>query len=710
MNVACKCLRVCLKIPRDTAAGLLAWGGVVASVTARYGDAPPAPPCPKPKSLATAPRAIFRHTLTLALAALGTVATHGGGEPVGVVSHIKVLSSRVPDVSSLEAWRGSFISDGLSDKEKALAVWRSVVTFQHQDAPPRELLQAEGDVLDPIKLFNVYGYSYCSVASANSIALARAAGLKARGWSINQHSVCEYSFDDSWHLMDASLINYFPKSDGSFASVEEIVASVKDWYGTHPSLKSNDAGLRKFMTGGGWKNGPQLLGRSAFYDDNGWLPAAAHGWYSTMQEYDGSTLFAYESGYSQGYEVNVQLRHGERLTRNWSNHGLHVNMDQGAAPACLKTAVGQEELRYTPQYGDLANGRIGNGSLEYTVPLASGDFRLGALGVRNLACESEDRQTPAVHVKNAAELGSFVLRMPSSYVYLSGEVSLTATVGSGGAIAILFSDNNGLDWREISSVKESGPQRVDLKPFVFRRYDYRLKFVLRGAGTGLGELKIAHDIQHSQRPLPALAQGANTLSFSSNPPEGTVAVEGSTDLKSKGRQLVFTDFHPATKGLVDGKILLAGGTGEIAFPIETPGEMTRLRIGTSFRARGAKDLWEIQVSYDDGQNFKTVDRLEGPTVAFDKYTVVSDVPAGVKSALVRFAGTQRNTLMISNFRISADYREPLGGFQPVKVTYQWEENGRPKQDMHVARSPAETYQINCASKPTMKSITLELAE
>ena len=39
--------------------------------------------------------------------------------PVGVVCHVKVLSDKVPDVSSLEAWKKSYIKEGMSDKEKA---------------------------------------------------------------------------------------------------------------------------------------------------------------------------------------------------------------------------------------------------------------------------------------------------------------------------------------------------------------------------------------------------------------------------------------------------------------------------------------------------------------------------------------------------------------------------------------------------------------
>jgi hypothetical protein len=76
---------------------------------------------------------------------------------------------------------------------------------------------------------------------------------------------------------------------------------------------------------GGWRNGPDILSRCPFYDDNGWLPAATHAWCSTMQEFD-TDAFIYEYGYSQGYQVDIQLRPGERLTRNWPNKGLHVNM------------------------------------------------------------------------------------------------------------------------------------------------------------------------------------------------------------------------------------------------------------------------------------------------------------------------------------------------------------------------------------------------
>jgi len=657
------------------------------------------------------PRGRLRLVASACVMAL-SVGRCAAGDGAGVVSHIKVLSDKIEDVSSLDAWKKSVIKDGMSDAQKAMAIWQTVFKFQHQDAPPVEFLQNENIVQDAIKIFNVYGYSFCGVATADVEALARHVGLKARGWTISRHVVPDVWWDDSWHLLDASLICYFPKADGKPASVEEIIGGVSEWLAKNPELKGSDAKLRDYQfKGPGWKKGPEILEKCPTYSPDGWLPAFTHGWYSTMQEYDGSTKFLFEPGYSVGYQVNIQLRKGERLTRNWSNRGLHVNMQGGEAPGCMTMKVGEKFLRYTPAYGDLANGRVGNGTLEYDVPLADGSFKAGALSVENLACKADDKADPAVHIKDGAAEGTLILRMPSSYVYLGGELTCKAVVGAGGEITASFSDNNGRDWRELAKITASGEQKVDLKPFVFRRYDYRLKLALKGKGTGFDALKLTHDIQHSQRPLPALSQGANTITFSAGPQEGTITVEGSTNPANKGKQVTVQDFHAQLVNMGGNELPLKGAEGSVTLPIATPGDMTRLRLGTFYRARDAKDGWDVQVSWDDGKTFKTIEHLPGNTGRGDvKSVICTDVPKGTKAAQVRLAGTQRTATMLFNLRIDADYVEPSGGFRPVKITYAWDENGQAKQDVHVAKQAEETYSITCATKPVMKSVTLELAE
>ena len=65
--------------------------------------------------------------------------------------------------------------------------------------------------------------------------------------------------------------------------------------------------------------------------------------------------------------------------------------------------------------------------------------------------------------------------------------------------------------------------------------------------------------------------------------------------------------------------------------------------------------------------------------------------------------------MFFGLRIDADYRQPHGGFRPVKITYVWEENGKPQSHEHVATRPEETYTIRCGPQTVVKSFTVELA-
>ena len=135
-----------------------------------------------------------------------------------------------------------------------------------------------------------------------------------------------------------------------------------------------------------------------------------------------------------------------------------------------------------------------------------------------------------------------------------------------------------------------------------------------------------------------------------------------------------------------------------------------MRFGSHYRIRDAKDGIDYQVSYDGGKTWKTVDRVVGPTAGHCQYVTASDVPAGVREVKVRYTGTSRNTTGFLNLRIDADYREPAGGFRPVKVTYRWDEDGKPKEQVFIAKKPDETWTITCASKPVMKAIVMELAD
>jgi hypothetical protein len=637
-----------------------------------------------------------------------------GGEPA-IVSNVSVVSDKVEDVSSFDAWKKSVVRDGMSDEQKALAAWQTVVKFRHHDSNPQEFVGVgDSGTVDAIKLFNVYGYCAGTAAQPVFMQLTRQLGYETRAFSINKWGVPEVQYGGAWHMFDPGTISYFKKPDGTVASVAELTAAAKTWYDANPGYLGNDAKVKEFQKD--YKKGPELIANCPTYDAHGNFPLNFFGWFTAMIIYDGSnkTPFPYEEAASQGYRVNIQLRKGERLTRNWSNKGLHVSASAGAKVECLSAQPGKGVLYYTPQMGDLANGRVGNGTLDYSIPLGDANIRDAFVSAENLALNSEDNALGALHVKDDSKPGECVLRMPCSYVYLSGELNIDALIGNGGSIAILFSDNNGRAWKEIGKFTASGSQKIDLSEHVLRRYDYRLKCVLSGKGTGLNALKISHDIQHSQRALPALGQGENKIAFSAGAQEGTISLEGAGP-KFKGKQVTIDELggvleHMRTDLDKTGLIIPQDPGGSMTFPVETPGDMLRLRFGCNYRAGLKAEGWDLQVSLDEGKTFKTIDRAAGPTRQDAKWVTFSEIPAGTRKALVRFSGASRGSCILFRYRIDADFAEPHGGFAPVKITYRWDENGQAKEDVHIAKTAAENYSISCAQKPALKSIVLERAE
>src|SRR5436309_169127 len=192
---------------------------------------------------------IFKHFGVL----LAAMAILGGRDlaqaQVGVVSHLSLVSDKSQDISTLDAWKKTYITDAMGEQDKAIAIFNTLVRYRHQANPPREFLSSEeagGHVHDPLKTFHVYGYGQCCCASAEVIGLAQYLGLEARGRDISHHSVPEICYDGGWHLVDGSVMNYHFKPDGSLASVDEIHDAVLAWSKQHPDLANDDKKLRPF--------------------------------------------------------------------------------------------------------------------------------------------------------------------------------------------------------------------------------------------------------------------------------------------------------------------------------------------------------------------------------------------------------------------------------------------------------------------------------
>ena len=125
-----------------------------------------------------------------------------------------------PDLTSAETILASIHDVGMTDEEKALAIFEFVKAWRIHWWPP----SAQDERFDPVKVVGVYGYGHCGEAARVIEQLARRAGLGTRVWELNGHIVSEIYFDRRWHIVDADLEKIYDHPDGYLAGVEDLEA------------------------------------------------------------------------------------------------------------------------------------------------------------------------------------------------------------------------------------------------------------------------------------------------------------------------------------------------------------------------------------------------------------------------------------------------------------------------------------------------------
>jgi hypothetical protein len=650
-----------------------------------------------------------------------TEARPGDDPPAAWLHNLKVLSDRIDDVTTAENILASFVKPGMSDAERARALWTAAVKYRHQTAPPNEYLAGDWEAHDPVKLFNSYGYCMCCCCASLVEALNRLDGREARGRILNGHSVAEVRYGGGWHMYDPSLINYFPKpGSGEAASVDEVSAAITRWYADNPGVRGNAGKLDAIMRSDGrtgWKTrGPALLAQCPYYR-LGFFPAGTHGWNSTMVEYDRKSEI-YDYGYSVGHRALLSLRPGESIEREAGNRGLHVNAAEAPGWEDLRARAPEADLAYVkdvlPGY---RGGVVGNGTHKYAPDLSSGGLAPGAEVYENLTTGA----SPALHPKTSGKPGVAVIAMISPYVYLGGRVTLQALRnGPTDKVAVSLSTNNGRTFTPLWSADKAGRSQatIALGERILRRYAFWLKVEIESthaASAGLDTLTIECDIQHAPRTLAWLGKGSNTI---------TVAADADTALASRAISCRITpdaafskNETSASMGITvdnldvrDGSCWWKSGTGTMTVPVQTPGDMVGLRFCLQGRARGEKDRIRTQVSFDNGATWKEAALFAGPTPGRTEVSRLTTLPAGARKALVRYELKGNNTVGIFSFRIDADYRDPLAAVstRPFQVVHRWKENGAEKSHVETVQKLPWRYQIDTATEPDMLSVRVEM--
>ncbi|MBI4790392.1 MAG: transglutaminase domain-containing protein, partial [Chloroflexi bacterium] len=182
----------------------------------------------------TVTRTITAHSDSYAITAAGTLQPQNDYlriENVGSTTIVgpKIVVNGAPDWSTIDSILAEIISPGMTNDEKARAIWQFARTAHDHWWLPSALTH-EG--YDPVNYFNVYGYGFCGNVAAAMAALYDHVGQPSRVYNPqayyderwNGHAVPGAFYDGAWHMFDADLDIVFLKRDNhTIAGVEDLM-------------------------------------------------------------------------------------------------------------------------------------------------------------------------------------------------------------------------------------------------------------------------------------------------------------------------------------------------------------------------------------------------------------------------------------------------------------------------------------------------------
>ena len=129
-----------------------------------------------------------------------------------------VLKKGQADSTNLQAMARDIFtqSAAVTPREKAEAIWRFFLTdgrfvkpgfWYHIAGWAYE--EPKGEVLDPIKLLNSYGFGLCYQIAPLLADLWEAGGIgHPRVWFLTGHTVAEVFYDGAYHYFDSDMMGY----------------------------------------------------------------------------------------------------------------------------------------------------------------------------------------------------------------------------------------------------------------------------------------------------------------------------------------------------------------------------------------------------------------------------------------------------------------------------------------------------------------------
>jgi hypothetical protein len=257
------------------------------------------------------------------------------------------------------------VSPGMTDAEKAFALWFQEIRYRHHSPGDNNELG------DPVKVFNLYGYNTCGNDSISLATLWRAAGLKAAPARALGHCISQAFYDGRWHFFDGDMHSVYLLRDN------ETVAGEQDIVRDHDLIKRTHS--KGILMPDTWWSDQEMV---------------------AMYFYEGAVTG--ERGGKAETTMNMVLRPGEAIVWRWGQ------CDPVKHHGALQTMPTYPEAIY-------------NGLWEYRPDFSKDTWRQGAAAAENVASGPEGLAA------EPGRKGTVVWTMRSPYVFVGGRLEAEGT-------------------------------------------------------------------------------------------------------------------------------------------------------------------------------------------------------------------------------------------------------------------------------------------
>ena len=504
----------------------------------------------------------------------------------------KVLQKGQIDASNLDSLARGICEQAkaVTEREKAEAIWRFFLTdgrfvkpgfWYHIAGWAYE--EPSGEVLDPIRLLNSYGFGLCYHIAPLLEAVYKAAGFSdARVWFLTGHTVTEVFYDGGYHYFDSDMLGYNPVGKGDPKKLP--VASV-------PQLERNpEIMLGKLLS-------PTRVDSAQV--DSPWYPAdvqeaAMSGMAELFTTTEDNWAFPF-ARYSLGHSMSFVLRPGERLIRylqpqNPKLYYLPYHFDgrtwrefpREVAQYAIRTEDGPKSQRDARHW---ATGRQ-----EYYPKLSEKDsyYPRWEKGFNdNLRLPGRtDTEGGFLTRENPEQSAAAVFEMPSPYVLIDATFRMQVHLASARHLLNAeTSTDGGLSWQPSGRLTGPFDGPWEIEPQVIVRtvhgrltavsgtYGYLLRVTLQGPAPAhairLSSLSLQSRFQLNPRTLPELRPGRNSLVFTAGMPVQRRSVPVRLDALSRQATRVSGIAYREEQG--QGFLLASSSTqGEVIFELGNP--------------------------------------------------------------------------------------------------------------------------------------------